>query len=183
LFPGLALTPEERVPRIDVAPASGRRPIVIHPGSGSRTKNWPVDRFVALAAALAAEGPIVWVVGPVEEESGIVAATAAAAIPGATSWRELPLEDLARHLAGARLFVGNDSGVAHLAAAVGCPVVVLFGASDPLVWAPRGKSVTVVGDGTGGMAAIGIDVVARAVQGALAADRHAHRGREGMPPG
>jgi heptosyltransferase III len=51
---------------------------------------------------------------------------------------------LARWLSGAKLYVGNDSGIAHLAAAVGVPVAVFFGPTDPAVWAPRGPSVTVL---------------------------------------
>jgi ADP-heptose:LPS heptosyltransferase len=170
LFDESKLTAEDRVPRVGLS-GVGATAIVLHPGSGSPAKNWPIDRFISLATALADIGPIAWVVGPVEVESGVAAKIAAAAIPGATSWRGLPLADLARRLAGARLFVGNDSGVAHLAAAAGCPVVVLFGASDPVVWAPRGRSVTVVGDGTSGMEGIRIDDVVRAARAALAADR------------
>ncbi len=182
LFPDLALTPEDRVPRVAVdAAVSAARAVVLHPGSGSPTKNWPIERFVALAATLAGDVPIAWVVGPAEEESGIAAAIAAAAIPGAATWRGLPLSELARRLAGARLFAGNDSGVAHLAAAVGCPTVVLFGASDPVVWAPRGRSVTVIGDGSGGMATIGVDAVASAAR-VLASDRSRLRSGEGIPP-
>lgn len=174
LFDQEELTAEDRMPRIEVS-AEGVPAIVLHPGSGSPTKNWPIDRFFALAAALPRDVPIAWVVGPVEEEKGIAMVICAAA-SGATVWRNLPLADLASRLAGARLFVGNDSGVAHLAAAVGCPVVVLFGASDPVVWAPRGRTVAVVGDGTGGMAGIGIDAVANAVRTALSAG-------EGFSPG
>ena len=44
----------------------------------------------------------------------------------------------------ARLYIGNDSGIAHLAAAVGTPVIAIFLASDPRVWAPRGLNVTVL---------------------------------------
>ncbi|HNT87980.1 MAG TPA: glycosyltransferase family 9 protein, partial [Candidatus Hydrogenedentes bacterium] len=47
-------------------------------------------------------------------------------------------------LAGARLYIGNDSGITHLAAAVGCPTVAVFGPTDPTVWAPRGARVHVV---------------------------------------
>ena len=54
------------------------------------------------------------------------------------------LYELACRLAAARVYIGNDSGIAHLAAAVGTPVVVLFGPTDPLVWAPRGDNVRVV---------------------------------------
>jgi len=53
------------------------------------------------------------------------------------------LYELAQWLAGARLYIGNDSGVTHLAAAVGIPVLALFGPTDPAVWAPRGANVRV----------------------------------------
>jgi heptosyltransferase-3 len=180
LFTDLALPTEERIPRVTAsADVSSMHPIVIHPGSGSPAKNWPIDRFVSLAAALTDTGPIAWVIGPVEEESGDAAAIATAAIHGAAVWRNVPLADLARRLAGARLFVGNDSGVAHLAAAVGCPTVVLFGASDPMVWAPRGRVVVVVGNGTSGMASIPAAAVLAVVRIALSPGRDS----EGIPPG
>jgi ADP-heptose:LPS heptosyltransferase len=53
------------------------------------------------------------------------------------------LYSLARWLARARLYVGNDSGITHLAAAAGAPVLALFGPSDPEIWAPRGPNVRV----------------------------------------
>ncbi len=176
LFPDLELTPEERVPHVVVtagtglavaagaAPADREHPIVLHPGSGSPSKNWPFDRFIELARRLADLGQAAWVLGPAEEESGM-SATLAREIPDAARWRNLSVSELARRLAGSRLLVGNDSGVEHLAAAVGCPVVVLFGASDPAVWAPRGTSVTVVGDGARGMEAIGVEAAADACRG------------------
>lgn len=173
-FPDLVLLPEQRTPRIALpatarsAAAPSARPIVLHPGSGSPKKNWPIDRFLAVAATLSARGPIAWALGPAEEEAGI-AATLARTFPGAPLWRSLPLAELAGRLAAARLFVGNDSGVAHLAAAVGCPVVVLFGASDPAVWAPRGTRVTVLGDGSRGIEAIEVEPVVRAALAALEA--------------
>ena len=150
--------------------ASGVHPIVIHPGSGSRSKNWPIGRFIEVAECLEGGSPIAWVIGPAEEESGSALAIERA-IPAAQVRRNLPLPELADRLAVARLFVGNDSGVAHLAAAVGCPVVVLFGASDPVVWAPRGRSVTVVGDGACGMEAIGVEAVLAACRTILAISR------------
>ena len=171
LFDGAVPASADRMPRVMVdAVVSTVRPVVIHPGSGSPDKNWPIGRFVAAAEALAGAGPIAWILGPAEEEAGLAAAIAESRPPDDVAWRGLSLENLARRLAGARLLVGNDSGIAHLAAAVGCPVVVLFGASDPVVWSPRGRAVTVVGDGTGGMSVIGLDSVVRAARAALAAD-------------
>ena len=57
------------------------------------------------------------------------------------------LDELACWLASARVYIGNDSGITHLAAAVGVPVVAVFGPTDPIVWAPRGERVRVVSGG------------------------------------
>jgi heptosyltransferase-3 len=72
--------------------------------------------------------------------------------------------ELAARLADAWLLVGNDSGVTHLAAAVGCPVLALFGATDPGSWAPRGGNVRVLGDGMSGMEAIRVAEVLASAQ-------------------
>lgn len=98
--------------------------IAIHPYSGSARKNWPADRFVELARQAAL--PVEYCVG--EEQTW----------PGARHTSNLL--DLAQWLASARLYVGNDSGITHLAAAVGTPVIALFGPTDPAVWAPRGDA-------------------------------------------
>jgi ADP-heptose:LPS heptosyltransferase len=62
-------------------------------------------------------------------------------LPGAV--RIDDLYALACWLARARLYIGNDSGITHLAAAVGTPVLALFGPSNPAIWAPRGANVRV----------------------------------------
>jgi heptosyltransferase-3 len=103
---------------------------VIHPFSGSPRKNWPLEKFRAMARQLERTIPVRWCAGaddpPLEE---------AVRIPD--------LYELACWLARAQLYVGNDSGITHLAAAVGTPVLALFGPTDPDVWAPRGPSVRV----------------------------------------
>ena len=53
------------------------------------------------------------------------------------------LYELGTWLASAKVYIGNDSGVSHLAAAVGTPVIAMFGPTDPAIWAPRGERVTV----------------------------------------
>lgn len=104
--------------------------VVIHPFSGSPRKNWPLKKFRALAAQLARDVPVYWCRGPEDPP-----------LPGAV---EIPgLYDLACWLARAQLYIGNDSGVTHLAAAVGTPVIVFFGPTDPDVWAPRGDRVQI----------------------------------------
>lgn len=99
----------------------------IHPFSGSSNKNWPLERFRELARRLAL--PIAWTAGPGERLEG--------------ARRFDNLLDLARSLAGARLYIGNDSGITHLAASVGTPVTAIFGPTDPRVWAPRGDRVRI----------------------------------------
>lgn len=115
-------------PRIECpSPAPGDY-AVIHPFSGSARKNWPLERYRQLAAQF--DLPVRWCAGPEEPLQDAV--------------RIENLWELACWLAGARIYIGNDSGITHLAAAAGAPVVAIFGATDPEVWAPRGKRVRVV---------------------------------------
>ena len=118
--------PPGATPCIPVARTRGGY-AVIHPFSGSPSKNWPLSRFQELTAQLARRLPVHWCAGPEE--------------PLCDAMRFDDLGALAEWLAGARLYVGNDSGITHLAAAVGAPVVALFGDTDPAVWAPRGRHV------------------------------------------
>jgi heptosyltransferase-3 len=117
------------IPRIDCPHSEGGF-AVIHPFSGSPKKNWPLERFQELARDLAARMPVHWCAGPTETLVNAV--------------RIDDLFELACWLARARLYIGNDSGITHLAAAVGTPVIALFGPSDPAVWAPRGPQVRIV---------------------------------------
>jgi ADP-heptose:LPS heptosyltransferase len=66
---------------------------------------------------------------------------------------------LAAVLARAGLYVGNDSGVSHLAAAAGCPTVALFGPTDPALWSPVGPRVRAIRSRTGAMDGLAIDEV------------------------
>ncbi|MFP6617318.1 MAG: glycosyltransferase family 9 protein [Candidatus Hydrogenedentota bacterium] len=113
--------------------------VIIHPGSGSRDKNWPLEQYEELADTLEKDGRrVTWCLGPAEEEKG------ATILPGETLRCET-LVELIRHLAGASQYLGNDSGVTHLAAALGVRTVAVFGVTDPGVWAPHGDHVSVAG--------------------------------------
>jgi heptosyltransferase III len=116
------------VPRIPV-PADAREDFaVIHPFASSPRKRWPVAKFQEVARQL--KMPVRWCAGPEEKLDEAV--------------RIDNLYELACWLSTARVYIGNDSGISHLAAAVGTPVVVLFGPTDPAVWAPRGDRVRVL---------------------------------------
>lgn len=126
-FPALP-PPREGVPRIAVPAALVEDFAVIHPFASSPAKRWPLDQFRETAARL--PWPVRWLAGPEEALEGAV--------------RIEDLYELACWLARARVYIGNDSGIAHLAAAVGVPVVAVFLCTDPGVWAPRGGQVRVV---------------------------------------
>ena len=102
---------------------------VIHPAAANPAKTWPVERFLSLAEHLRNNCDL---------EPVFIAANAAELRPFAAhrTVAGAPLADIKNLLAGASLFVGNDSGPAHMAAALRVPVIVLFGASDPRIWGP-----------------------------------------------
>ncbi len=116
------------VPRIECEHATPGDFAAIHPFSGSAKKNWPMERFRELEGRL--PWPVRWCAGPQEKLDDAV--------------RFENLYALAGWLARARIYIGNDSGITHLAAAVGTPVVAIFGPTDPAVWGPRGERVRVV---------------------------------------
>jgi heptosyltransferase-2 len=126
------------------APDERPRWVAFHLGSGSPRKNWPTAGFVAVAEGLATRGlrPLL-VGGPAEEEIIDPALAALAPLRPAVA-RDWPLDRLAALLAACAGYVGADSGITHLAAAVGTPVVAIFGPTDPALWAPRGPRVALV---------------------------------------
>jgi hypothetical protein len=129
------------VPRIPVPAARVENFAAIHPFSGSAKKNWPLENFRRAATLL--DMPVKWSAGPDEKLDDAV--------------RFDDLYQLASWLSTARVYLGNDSGISHLAAAVGTPVVAIFLATDPEIWAPRGPLVTVLREPS-------VDQVVRAVR-------------------
>lgn len=129
---------------------------VLHPVAATSEKIWPADRFLALGRHLRREHGLdpIFIAGPGDDLSAF---SEFRTVAGA------PLSSTKSLLSGAALFVGNDSGPAHMAAAFGVPVVVLFGPSDSVVWAPwQVESQVLAGEG-GSITAIGIPQVIEAV--------------------
>ena len=112
--------------------------VLLHPGSGSPAKNWPAQSFADVARLLGR--PVRMIVG----EADTTAANAVQAAIGRALPRleQASLTDLAAHLAGCSGYIGNDSGVSHLAGLCGARSVVLFGPTDPAIWSPLGPRVT-----------------------------------------
>jgi heptosyltransferase-3 len=116
--------------------------IAIHPGSGSPRKNWPLERWRELCAWLTQE-----------QKRELLIVTGEAEPPNLLGEfghpaRNLPLGALATQLRDCRLFIGHDSGVSHLAAAQGVRCALLFGPTDPAIWAPPGDHVTILRRGS-----------------------------------
>jgi heptosyltransferase-3 len=112
----------------------GRPYVVIHPASVMATKRWAAEHFGAVARELATRNfTIAVTAGPGEESfAGSVARENA----GTITLLGLTIPELAELIRGARLYIGNDSGPMHLAAAVGTPTVAVWGSSDSRRWRP-----------------------------------------------
>jgi ADP-heptose:LPS heptosyltransferase len=116
--------------------ARGTPYAVLHPGAAYFTKRWALEGFAATSRWLRERRGIepYFVLGPGDSE---VAEPARRAAQGAAQvFESLTLAELIALFAGARIFVGNDSGPMHVAAAAGCPAVVIFGSSDSVTWRP-----------------------------------------------
>ncbi len=121
------------------------RLIALHAGAGSLAKRWPLERFIDLAKTLAHNSKVKLLIIDGPAEPGL-AREIVRALPEAAAFQagSIPLNLLAAVLVQCEGFVGNDSGIAHLAAALGAPSAVLFGPTLPQHWAPQGSNVTIL---------------------------------------
>jgi len=139
--------------------------IAIHPGSGSAGKNWSLERFIALATALfrlRKDRRLLLIGGEADEER---AGQLARALPAekVSVVMNLPLPQLAGLLQNCALFIGHDSGISHLAAAVSTACLLLFGPTDPAIWAPANRQVRVLRSPSLAMAGIEVSDVVEAL--------------------
>ena len=121
----------------------GRPVVAFAPGAVGPGKAWPPERYAELARLLAAEGANVWVLGGPNEK------TIATAIceRGGTPVHDLTGNDLRNAiiaLKAADAAVTNDSGLMHIAAAIGTPTVAIFGPTSPRLWAPLNPLAAVI---------------------------------------
>lgn len=148
----LAIYGEKPVPRLALKAEKGREwltahglsgdVVAIHPGSGSLKKNWPVENFLKLAERLRESGQMYLMI--FGEADGAVAESIRKRMPGVVELSGCTLVELASVLSACRVFVGNDSGVTHIAAALGLRTIALFGPSNPDRWGPRGAHVNII---------------------------------------
>lgn len=141
--------PRTEIPRASLH-ATGPSPepgayAVMHPFASAADKAWPSSRFVAVARNLGQ--PVVILAGSHDDITNFAQFRV---------YQSASLETVKRLLQGAALFIGNDSGPAHMAAAFGLPVVVLFGSSNSITWAPW-KTQSRVLQSAEGLTAIPVD--------------------------
>ena len=163
-----------RAARLGVTPTAHHRPTVaLHPGSGSAAKNWPPERWRQLADLVLAADPALQlaVIGGEADTTALEALRNLAGNERAVFWKNLPLTELAAHLAGAKFYVGHDTGISHLAAAVGPPCLLLFGPTDPGIWSPPHDHVRVLRAPGGRLEDLTLNSVMGALRPILSAPR------------
>lgn len=162
----LAIYPEDATPRL-VLPEEARergrawleahglrgRVWALHPGSGSPSKTWPAEGFVSVARHFGERtGHACFFVAGEADDAALE--VVGRKLPQVPVCRDRSLVELAEILSCADGFLGNDSGISHLAAALRLPAVCLFGPTDPARWAPRGEQVRIIRSSDGRMKGI-----------------------------
>jgi len=127
---------------------SREKPVVIQPGSGGPDKCWHLDNFLAVAKELGSKGiEVIFLLGPAELDR-LSDAMIKEINSVARCLKDLSLTQVLRLLSCVDGFVGNDSGITHLAAGLGVRTLALFGPTNPAVYKPIGPTVTVFVDST-----------------------------------
>ena len=148
---------------------SSDRCLALHPGSGSERKNWPEEKWSELLRELVHSTNLTFLLVGGEAE-GERLERLARPLPDSRVRvaRNLPLTELSRRLASCAAFVGHDSCISHLAAAIGLPALILWGDSVEAVWHPQGEQVVIIRD-SAGLPLIPVEAVASALKNLLAA--------------
>ena len=162
----LAIFGADPVPRLEVSPAfevtvqTGRW-LAVHPGSGSESKNWPESHWKSLIEYVAQATTLNLLMIGGEAERGRLEKLAKA-MPSTRLklLQSVPLPEVAQWLASCTGFVGHDSGISHLAAAVGLRSLLLWGETAESIWRPRGNSLTVLRNSKG-LNELSVEVVTR----------------------
>lgn len=140
-------SPADRL-RVDGLVPADKRLIVLAPTANWAPKVWPAERFAAVFQAVAGAGTVPVILGGPGPTEHAMAERLLALLPGAIDLvGVLTLPEVVACLERATLFVGNDSGLMHLAAAAGAPTIGVFGPTDAATYGPTGRSaVAVIGE-------------------------------------
>ncbi len=160
----LAIYDADGVPRLEIDKAfdttiGAGRWLAVHPGSGSESKNWPEARWLELLRHVMESTTLHVLLAGGEAERGRLERLAAA-LPATRIkiMQNAALPELAQWLASCMAFIGHDSGISHLAAAVGLRSLILWGDTVEAVWRPRGREMTIL-RGANGLRSLSVPVV------------------------
>ncbi|HEY1169890.1 MAG TPA: glycosyltransferase family 9 protein [Verrucomicrobiae bacterium] len=150
----LAIFGADAVPKLEIKSgevipkACGEKWLAIHPGSGSERKNWPLASWVELVQKLLAESSWkILVIGGEADGVKLDAIQKLLPIERGMIMRGVPLASVAQALRQCDRYLGHDSGISHLAGAVGLPSVLLWGPSNQKIWGPRNDRTKVISAG------------------------------------
>lgn len=141
---------------------AGNGTVVLHPGSGSETKNWAIENWRTLGDFLLSKGRNLLVISGEADEGRARLLESAWSGKRVQFVKNLPLPQLAALMEGS-FFIGHDSGISHIAAAVGARCLLLFGRTDPAIWAPANEKVTVLRAPEGKMRLLEVETVIRQI--------------------
>ncbi|MFT5365761.1 MAG: ADP-heptose:LPS heptosyltransferase [Candidatus Latescibacterota bacterium] len=130
---------QDTVPYLPSSPT-----LLIHPGSGGKDKCWLPEHFASVADTLVRQTNCQIFISSGPADGDLAQKITHLMTEKSTLLPQLPLRQLAALMTTCTAYLGNDSGPSHLAAAVGLPAIVLFGPTDPQIWAPRGPSVHII---------------------------------------
>lgn len=136
--------------------------VAFHPGSGSGIKNWPIESWIELGNALLARDHSLIIIAGEADATRMQQLKRAWDGKSIRFAENLRLPHVAALLKGS-VFAGHDSGISHIAAAVGARCLLLFGPTDPAIWAPANENVKVLRAPEGKMELIEVETVAAAL--------------------
>jgi heptosyltransferase-2 len=150
----LAIFDSDPVPKLPLTasqrPAVSRTLLALHPGSGSEAKNWPEAKWAELLESMVNNTDYELLLVGGEAEGARLQRLSAALPPNRTRVAQsLPLSELAMQLTQCNGFIGHDSGISHLAAAVGLPVLLLWADSALEIWRPPAENVIILREPSG----------------------------------
>ena len=123
---------------------SNKKLVAIHPGSGSKKKNWPVMRYSKVVKHLIDNGVKLIIIAGPAEENVITDISKDVSMESVIVLKDMTLPSIAAILNRVDFYLGNDSGISHIAAAVNTPSLLIFGPTDPDIWAPIGENSRVI---------------------------------------
>ena len=144
----MKLTEQERSHAFSSGSLNEAQGVALHPGSGGASKCWPIEYFAQAIKVLWQQNMSVLLLAGLADAERLTSLLRLIGTPPASLLLKImvnyPLVEVAEYVQHCKAYLGNDSGITHLAAMLGIPTIVLFGPSNPTMWKPIGPDVHVI---------------------------------------